>query len=238
MTYAGYILGFPTDTPESIARDIEIIKNELPIDILEFFYLTPLPGSEDHKKLHLSGVPMDPDMNKYDLEHACTAHARMSKAEWEKAYMDAWARYYSDDHVETDLAARGRHRHPPVEGLRHAATIFSGSARIERVHPLQFGFFRRKVRTQRRPRLPVVNPLVFYPWRAFDVARTVWQWFQLVRRYRAIMLRVKADPTAKDYIDEALTPPIAGVEDHVVTIFADKIPKTHGAPVNHAVAAH
>jgi radical SAM superfamily enzyme YgiQ (UPF0313 family) len=74
MTYAGYILGFPTDTPESIARDIEIIKQELPIDILEFFYLTPLPGSEDHKKLYMKGIPMDPDMNKYDLEHACTAH--------------------------------------------------------------------------------------------------------------------------------------------------------------------
>src|SRR5262245_37811944 len=38
MTYAGYILGFPTDTPESIARDIETIKRELPIDILEFFF--------------------------------------------------------------------------------------------------------------------------------------------------------------------------------------------------------
>ena len=74
MTFAGYILGFPTDTPESIARDIEIIKKELPVDILEFFYLTPLPGSEDHKMLHMKGVPMDPDMNKYDLEHACTAH--------------------------------------------------------------------------------------------------------------------------------------------------------------------
>ena len=49
MTYAGYILGFPTDTPETIARDIEIIKRELPVDILEFFFLTPLPGSEDHK---------------------------------------------------------------------------------------------------------------------------------------------------------------------------------------------
>jgi radical SAM superfamily enzyme YgiQ (UPF0313 family) len=45
MTWAGYILGFPTDTPESIARDIETIKRELPIDILEFFFLTPLPGS-------------------------------------------------------------------------------------------------------------------------------------------------------------------------------------------------
>lgn len=34
---AGYILGFPTDTPESIARDIEIIKKELPVDILNSF---------------------------------------------------------------------------------------------------------------------------------------------------------------------------------------------------------
>ena len=63
MTWAGYILGFPTDTPESIARDIDIIKKELPLDILEFFCLTPLPGSEDHKNLYLKGVPMDPDMN-------------------------------------------------------------------------------------------------------------------------------------------------------------------------------
>ena len=86
MTFAGYILGFPTDTPESIARDIEIIKKELPVDILEFFYLTPLPGSEDHKMLHLKGVPIDPDLNKYDLEHACTAHPIMSKETWEEVY--------------------------------------------------------------------------------------------------------------------------------------------------------
>ena len=88
MTFAGYILGFPTDTPESIARDIEIIKKELPVDILEFFYLTPLPGSEDHKMLHMKGVPMDPDMNKYDLEHACTAHPIMSKETWEQVYRE------------------------------------------------------------------------------------------------------------------------------------------------------
>ena len=79
ITYAGYILGFPNDTPESIREDIEIIKKELPLDILEFFCLTPLPGSEDHKVLWQKGVPMDPDMNKYDLEHVVTAHARMSQ---------------------------------------------------------------------------------------------------------------------------------------------------------------
>ena len=51
ITYAGYILGFPNDTVESILHDIEVIKKELPVDLLEFFYLTPLPGSEDHLKL-------------------------------------------------------------------------------------------------------------------------------------------------------------------------------------------
>src|SRR5882672_1674169 len=39
ITCAGYILGFPKDTPESIVRDIKIIQHELPLDILEFFFL-------------------------------------------------------------------------------------------------------------------------------------------------------------------------------------------------------
>ena len=51
ITYAGYIIGFPGDTKASVLRDIEIIKRELPLDILELFFLTPLPGSEDHQKL-------------------------------------------------------------------------------------------------------------------------------------------------------------------------------------------
>ena len=72
MTLAGYILGFPSDTPESIARDIEIIKRELPIDLMEFFVLTPLPGSEDHQRLKKEGVWMDPDMNKYDTAQVTT----------------------------------------------------------------------------------------------------------------------------------------------------------------------
>ena len=40
--------------------------------MLEFFFLTPLPGSEDHKVLRTKGAAIDPDLNKYDLEHALT----------------------------------------------------------------------------------------------------------------------------------------------------------------------
>jgi radical SAM superfamily enzyme YgiQ (UPF0313 family) len=231
MTYAGYILGFPTDTPETIARDIEIIKKELPVDILEFFYLTPLPGSEDHKNLYMKGVPMDPDMNKYDLEHACTAHPLMSKETWEKVYADAWARYYTDEHVETIMrraVASGINRTKVLDSL----TMFSSASRIEGVHPLQFGFFRRKIRTQRRHGMPIANPLAFYPWRVVDFIKTCAQWARVILRYRRMMAKVMKDPASRMHFDDALSLHTGvGETDHFVEVFADKIPHTHGAPV-------
>jgi hypothetical protein len=233
MTYAGYILGFPTDTPESIARDIEIIKHELPIDILEFFYLTPLPGSEDHKNLHLRGVPMDPDMNNYDLEHACTAHPLMSKASWEQVYANAWTQYYADEHVEKVM------RRAVVAGINRtklldSLILFSSAARIEGTHPLQFGYVRRKVRTQRRPGMPIVNPLLFYPWRMYGALKVARQWLSVATRYRRILKRVEGDRAARSYFDEAMQPNTGEGMDHFVEVFADKIPKTHGAPTRRA----
>jgi radical SAM superfamily enzyme YgiQ (UPF0313 family) len=108
ITLAGYILGFPADTPDSIRRDIAIIQRELPLDIIEFFCLTPLPGSEDHQVLWQKHVPMEPDLNAYDVEHVCTAHAKMSKAEWEAIYREAWSLYYTPEHMKTLMRARQR----------------------------------------------------------------------------------------------------------------------------------
>ena len=236
MIYAGYILGFPTDTSELIARDIEIIKKELPIDILEFFYLTPLPGSEDHKTLHSRGVAMDPDMNKYDLEHACTGHARMSKETWEAVYREAWACYYSKEHVETVLR-RAFANGLPMSKVGNALTVFSRAVAIENVHPLQFGLARRKVRTERRAGMPIVNPLIFYPLRALDALKVGLQWGWLVFRIRRLRKNIQADPRGRDYMDELLSVATGGEQDHFVQVYADKIPKTHGAPKQRAVEA-
>jgi radical SAM superfamily enzyme YgiQ (UPF0313 family) len=239
LTWAGYILGFPTDTPETIARDIETIKRELPIDMLEFFCLTPLPGSEDHKNLLTRGVVMDPDMNKYDLEHVCTDHAIMSREAWAKIYQDAWGIYYTDAHVETVLRRAVACGLSPKKIL-DAITIFSGASRIEGVHPLQFGFVRRKIRTQRRSGLPLESPLIFYPRRSVEFALTLVRWLRLVGRYRAIMKRVLADPASASYVDQALRREehdAAGASDFVQA-FADKIPHTYGAPQKRAEVAH
>ena len=231
MTWAGYILGFPTDTPETITRDIEIIKRELPIDILEFFCLTPLPGSEDHKNLYLQQLAMDRDMNNYDLENVCTAHPAMSQEAWKDIYRRSWSIYYTDAHVETVLrrgVASGLNPRKIVDAL----TIFAGATRIEGVHPLQFGFVRRKVRKQRRFGMALENPIIFYPRRVLEIGRSIIDWVRLMRRYRSIMKRVVADPEAGKYTDFALQT-LSEVEqehDFVHATFADKIPKTHGAP--------
>src|SRR5438132_6946485 len=132
-TYAGYILGFANDTPESARRDIEIIKKEMPLDVLEFFFLTPLPGSEDHKVLSGKGVPLDPDLNKYDLEHALTPHPNMSKAEWEKLYRDAWTIYYTPSHIETILR-RAQAYGINIWRLAQIILWFAQSLTIEKVH--------------------------------------------------------------------------------------------------------
>lgn len=209
VTYCGYILGFPGDTRESILHDIEVIKRELPVDLLEFFYLTPLPGSEDHKRLYQAGIEMDVDLNKYDLNHAVTGHAKMSKAEWERTYAEAWVTYYTDEHIETVLRRAIATGTSPGKTM-FFITWFKGCIGIEEIHPLEGGFFRRKVRKNRRSSRTLENPLVFYPKYFFESLRKQYQWISLYLHLRMIYREVRKDPARFDYMDTALEP----VTDH------------------------
>ena len=47
-------------------------------------------------------------MNKYDLNHVCTRHPKMSRDQWNEAYRMAWQRYYTDEHIETILKGASR----------------------------------------------------------------------------------------------------------------------------------
>src|SRR5215813_12120825 len=231
ITYAGYILGFPDDTPEKIARNIEIIQREMPLDLIEFFFLTPLPGSEDHKVLHAKGVWMDPDLNKYDLNHRVSHHPIMSDAAWEKVYFDSWRQFYTPEHVETVLkrdAARGAR----AKALYSSAVHFLGSILIEKVHPLECGIIRRKVRKQRRPGMELENPIVFYPRRILESLTTVVRWGLLFLKFRRALKRVAANKDSKAYTDLALSP-LSDEEQNemdIIQVFKEAIPHTHGAP--------
>jgi hypothetical protein len=229
LLYAGYILGFPNDTPESILEDIEIIKRELPLDILEFFCLTPLPGSEDHKVLWQKGIWMDPDMNKYDLEHITTGHAKMTHEEWHKVYMQAWSAYYTPEHMQTIVRrayALGGHG---ISRLQSVLCIFSSSMPVEGVHPLQAGFIRLKYRTDRRPGLPLEPAWIFYPKNAWQLAwkhiQLAKRWFELSRMRR----RAREEQAIKPYMDLAIAP-VTDDETETLEMF------THNAAARNQVA--
>jgi hypothetical protein len=205
ITYAGYILGFPNDTVESILHDIDVIKRELPVDLLEFFYLTPLPGSEDHLKLFRAGAPLDADMNKYDLNHICTTHPRMSPDEWNRAYKLAWQRYYTDEHINTVLrrvASTGAN----ASNALFLITWFKGSIELEGIHPLESGFLRRKSRRDRRPSYRIEPMWTFYPRYYSELAVKLVRWGALYLRLRKLYLRIKHDPRRFEYTDLAMTP--------------------------------
>jgi len=207
-TWAGYIYGFPGDTRESVLRDIEIIKKELPLDILELFVLTPLPGSEDHQTLFKQGVWMDADLNKYDLHHRVVHHAKMSDKEFEQTYRDAWKAYYTPEHIET--VAR---RHGAIPGRNPAEpaqfmTMFKIMFEAEGIHPLEGGILRLKYRRDRRYGMKTDPVGVFHYrlareswWKLKIYARLAWQGWRIGQK-------VKHDPRRHEYTDLSLQPVI------------------------------
>lgn len=205
VTLAGYILGFPGDTPESILRDIGIIQRELPIDVLEFFILTPLPGSQDHKDLHLAHAPLDPDMNRYDSTHVTTPHAVMTDAEWLGIYRRAWGAYYTPEHVETVLR-RARQWGSRIDKVKWIMLSYQGISQIEGVHPLDGGIVRRKIRTDRRPGLPREQPLVFYARYLWETLRKQAKFAALYLRYQRTYRRVMAERAPDLSADRAMQP--------------------------------
>lgn len=207
FTFAGYIIGFPADTKESILRDVEIIKRELPLDVLEFFVLTPLPGSEDHRRMHEAGEWMDPDLNKYNLHHRVSHHPRMSDEEWDEAYHAAWRAYFTWDHLET--VARRHARLPanrPKKALQYL-NEFKMIYEIEGLHGLEGGVLRRKRRRARRATFRREPALTFYPRHVIGSAMKIFRYVREYRKEKALIERILADPERYDYADVSLQPP-------------------------------
>jgi hypothetical protein len=223
ITLAGYILGFPADTPATIRRDIAIIQKELPLDVLEFFCLTPLPGSEDHQILWKKGIAMDEDLNNYDVEHVCTAHPKMSKAEWQGIYREAWSLYYTPEHMKT-LLRRAAATGVPMVSLVKVLVAFATTVRLENVHPLQAGLLRLKRPSERRPGLPAESAWLFWP-------RFVWQtvykqaiFVGTIGRLLVWNMMIGRDRNRLLYTDQALAP-VGDDDDETL----DLLTKTTGA---------
>ena len=210
---AGYIIGLPADSKQSILRDIETVKRELPVDFLTFTYLTPLPGSEDHKNMVERREWMDPDMNKYDLTHRVTNHPKMSDKEWEDVYEQAWEQYYTPEHMLTILkraAALGSNMKLTTASL---FLIYKYNYRYFAIHTYDGGLARIRNRHERRPGLPRESFVRFHYKNQKErlIARIglSYNYFRLSR----MALGLWSDPGRFAYKDRAITSTPHGPQD-------------------------
>ena len=225
----GYILGFPGDTPESIRADIDLIKREFPVDLIYFTNLTPLPGSEDHVNALRRGEWMDPDLNKYDLNHRVTHHPVMTDAEWDKAYSDAWEQFYTPEHMVTILRrmfALGSNKKNMTVRYLMAYREFR---RQYGMHPLEGGFVPVRRRHERRPGMPREPWGLFHLRYAWDVARVGLNALRTFRFLDREMRRIHRDPARRSYVDAATVRP-ALAERPRKAAAEIKIPKLKSVP--------
>lgn len=213
-TYAGYIVGMPNDTPESLMRDVEILKKELAIDLVEFNLLTPLPGSADHKHNLETGVWMDPDMNKYDLNHWVLEHPRMSYDEMITAYHAMWDSFYSMDHMKQVMRRTFAAGCSPGQTLTQLLWYYL-SVKIEGTHPIDAGYIRRKYRRERRYGMPIENPFLFYPKRAVEFVSSQLRYVPYLWELSRHRHKLKNDPQARNWRDLSLTRGDADSEDEL-----------------------
>jgi hypothetical protein len=78
---------------------------------------------------------------------------------------------------------------------------------IEGLHPLEGGTFRRKYRRDRRPGLPLANPLAFYPAYALEIAVKFARYFSAFLRAAWLYRTIARDPDRFAYTDLAIAPP-------------------------------
>jgi len=158
--HAGYILGLPFDTPENIRRDIAELQHMM-FDSASFYILAPLPGSRDHQRWWNEGRWMDEDFNNYDSAHVAVKPERMSAEELMGAYHDAWEQFYSTEHMVNVLRTWRHDRHAYRERLSFFAWYLYAS-RVERLHPMNCGFWSVRHRNDRRAGLPQEAVLPFW----------------------------------------------------------------------------
>jgi radical SAM superfamily enzyme YgiQ (UPF0313 family) len=146
--HAGYILGLPFDTPNSIKEDVAELQ-QMMFDSASFYILSPLPGSKDHQRWWKEKRWMHEDFNMYDSAHVAVQPERMSREELLEAYRNAWEQFYSTVHMVNVLKIWRYNHHYYREKLAFFMWYLYAS-RIERLHPMNCGFWTVRRRDDRR----------------------------------------------------------------------------------------
>ena len=122
-THAGYMLGFPFDGPDCGRVAAQTLR-KIGFDIVSFFIMTPLPGTEDQERYADSGAIIDWDFNNLDSQHVTLKHHKLDNHSWMQAYRDAFTGFYSFGRMMREVFTVSAGRNLSAEARRSVLRQF------------------------------------------------------------------------------------------------------------------
>ncbi|MBN1398678.1 MAG: radical SAM protein [Bacteroidetes bacterium] len=209
--HAGYMIGLPFDTRESIKQDIAELQRML-FDSASFYILSPLPGSKDHQRWWHEGRWMEKDFNTYDSAHVAVKPERMSNDELMEAYYDTWEQFYSTEHMVNILKIWKPDRYSYKERLSFFAWYLY-SSRIEGLHPMNCGFWTVRRRKDRRSGLPREAFIPFWWNQSKRLTSRLWGITKLFFQLEDVWLRSRPKSAIEEALQELITKTGHGIVD-------------------------
>ncbi len=209
--HAGYILGLPFDTTASIKEDIGELQRMM-FDSASFYILSPLPGSKDHQRWWREGRWLDEDFNRYDSAHVRSSRSVCPVMSSWTAYHDAWEQFYSTEHMVNILKLWRDDRSYYRERLSFFMWYLYAS-RIERLHPMNCGFWTVRRRNDRRANLPQEAFVPFWRNRLKVLAFRIGGMVKLFLQLEDVWLQSRPKSRIEEELFELIVKTKQGVRD-------------------------
>jgi Radical SAM superfamily len=103
------ILGFPSDTEDSIREHLETLRRLAP-DVASFYLLTPIPGTEQYEEFRRGGLLTEDNLDRYDGSSMTWRHPALPAARLTDSLFECYRAFYAAPDVSRKLLrlARGR----------------------------------------------------------------------------------------------------------------------------------
>src|SRR5262245_12596393 len=136
------IIGFPSDTEESIREHVEMLRRLSP-DVASFYILTPIPGTEQYDDFLAQGWITEEELDRFDGTTTTWKHPNLDGRRLSDLLFKSYRDFYDWKHIAHRVARVGRGQ----KDFRTAETLFAMAgaavqARMSaraRVHPMAGG---------------------------------------------------------------------------------------------------
>ena len=101
------ILGFPSDTEESVREHVETLRALAP-DVASFYVLTPIPGTEQYDQYAAAGLIVERNLDRFDGSRLTWRHPSLSSARLSELLFESYREFFRWPSVGLSLARLAR----------------------------------------------------------------------------------------------------------------------------------